>query len=94
MSVIIRPIITEKANRESELRNAYSFIVSTHSNKITIKKEIQRLYNVEVIDVRTAICAPKYLVKYTKKGIQVGKTNKYKKAIVKIKEGQVIDFSN
>lgn len=93
MSVVIRPIITEKANRDSELKNTYTFEVSVNSNKTTIKREIQRLYNVEVLDVRTLIYTPKIKVKYTKKGIQVGRTKKYKKAYVKIKEGQTIDFT-
>ena len=92
MSAIIKPVISEKANYLSDLRNAYSFLVDTKANKIEIKKAIEEAYNVKVADVRTMICAPKVSAKYTKKGLQVGKTNKLKKAVVTLAEGEVIDI--
>ena len=95
MSVIIKPIISEKANYLTDLRGAYSFLVNTKSNKIQIKKAVAELYGVKVTDVRTMIYAPKVSSKNTKKGLQVGKTNKLKKAIVTLAEGEVIDiFAN
>ena len=95
MSIIIKPIISEKANYLSDLRGAYSFLVNTKANKVQVKKAIEELYGVKVADVRTMIYAPKVSAKHTKKGLQVGKTNKLKKAIVSLAEGEVIDiFAN
>lgn len=92
MSVIIKPVISEKANYLTDLRGDYSFLVDPRANKIQIKLAIEEAYNVKVADVRTMIYAPKVSAKYTKKGLQIGKTNKLKKAIVTLAEGEVIDI--
>ena len=92
MSLIIKPVISEKANYLTDLRGAYSFLVQPKANKIQIKNAIERAYGVKVADVRTMIYAPKVSSKYTKKGLQVGKTNKLKKAIITLAEGEVIDI--
>ena len=92
MSLIIKPIISEKANYLTDLRGAYSFLVNPKANKIQVKKAIEVLYGVKVSDVRTMIYAPKVSSKNTKKGLQIGKTNKLKKAIVSLAEGEVIDI--
>ena len=92
MSIIIKPIISEKANYLTDLRGAYSFLVNPKANKIQVKKAIEVLYGVKVSDVRTMIYAPKVSSKHTKKGLQVGKTSKLKKAIVSLAEGEVIDI--
>lgn len=92
MSVVLRPVISEKANNESEIRSRYTFLVDPKSNKIEIKKGVETLYNVEVVKVRTMIYAPDVKTKYTKKGLQVGKTKKLKKAIVELQDGQSIDI--
>ncbi|MBK1894322.1 50S ribosomal protein L23 [Chryseobacterium paridis] len=92
MSVIIKPVISEKANYLTDLRGAYSFLVDTKANKIQIKKAVEATYGVKVADVRTMIYAPKVSSKYTKKGLQVGKTNKLKKAVITLAEGEVIDI--
>ncbi|WP_052911411.1 50S ribosomal protein L23 [Riemerella anatipestifer] len=91
MSVIIKPIISEKASNLSDLRGVYSFLVDTRANKIQIKQAVEKAYSVKVADVRTMIYAPKVSAKYTKKGLQVGKTNKLKKAMVQLVEGEFID---
>ena len=92
MSIIIKPIISEKANYLTDLRGTYSFLVDTKANKIQIKKAVEDAYGVKVAEVNTMIYAPKVSSKYTKKGLQVGKTNKLKKAVVKLVEGEVIDI--
>lgn len=92
MSVIIKPVISEKANYLTDLRGTYSFLVNPKANKIEIKKAVEAAYGVKVADVNTMIYAPKVSSKYTKKGLQVGKTNKLKKAIIKLAEGEVIDI--
>jgi large subunit ribosomal protein L23 len=92
MSIIIKPVISEKANSLTDLRGSYSFLVDTKANKIQIKKAVEAAYGVKVADVNTMIYAPKVSSKYTKKGLQVGKTNKLKKAVIKLAEGEVIDI--
>jgi large subunit ribosomal protein L23 len=92
MSLIIKPVISEKANYLTDLRGAYSFLVQPKANKIQIKNAIEQAYGVKVADVRTMIYAPKVSSKYTKKGLQVGKTNKLKNAIITLAEGEVIDI--
>lgn len=95
MSIIIKPIISEKATYLTDLRGQYSFLVDTKANKIQIKQAVEEAYGVKVAGVRTMIYAPKVSEKYTKKGLQVGKTNKMKKAIVELQAGEVIDiFAN
>lgn len=92
MSLIIKPVISEKANYLTDLRGAYSFLVDPRANKIQIKKAVEVAYGVKVADVRTMIYAPKVSSKHTKKGLQVGKTNKLKKAVITLAEGEVIDI--
>ena len=92
MSIIIKPIISEKANYLTDLRGAYSFLVDPKANKIQIRKAVEVAYGVKVADVRTMIYAPKVSSKNTKKGLQVGKTSKLKKAVVSLAEGEVIDI--
>ena len=92
MDVLIKPIITEKATSASELQNCYSFLVNNKANKIEIKKAVELAYGVSVNKVRTLNYGPKRKTKYTKTGIQFGKTNATKKAVVQVVEGDVIDF--
>lgn len=89
--IIIKPVISEKANYLTELRGAYSFLVNPKANKIQIKTAVEEAYGVKVADVRTMIYAPKVSSKHTKKGLQVGKTNKLKKAVITLAEGEVLD---
>ncbi|WP_103327553.1 50S ribosomal protein L23 [Bacteroidetes bacterium endosymbiont of Geopemphigus sp.] len=92
MRLLIEPIITEKANSASELRNVYTFVVSRQFNKVEIKKSIQARYGVSVKNVRTIIYAPKTMRRNTKSGVVWGKSNKTKRALVELREGQSIDF--
>jgi len=92
MDVLIKPIITEKATSASELQNCYSFLVNNKANKIEIKKAVESAYGVSVKKVRTLNYGPERKTKYTKTGIQFGKTNATKKAVVQVVEGDVIDF--
>lgn len=92
MSVLIKPIITEKVTADSEVNNRYGFIVNSNANKLEIKDAVEATYGVAVEKVRTMNYGPKRSVRYTKAGMQYGKTNAYKKAIVQIAEGDTIDF--
>jgi len=92
MSIILKPIITEKATSDSELNNNYTFLVDSKSNKVEIKKAIEEYYQVSVLKVRTMNYGPVRKTKFTKNGIQKGKSNSIKKAIVHLDEGSQIDF--
>ena len=81
MGVLIKPIITEKATLNSELRNCYTFSVNIKSNKIEIKDAIEATYGVSVDKVRTINVRPDRKTRFTKTGIQHGKTNAIKKQL-------------
>ena len=82
MSILIKPIITEKATANSELKNCYTFAVSVKANKIQIKQAIEATYGVTVESVRTLNYAPKRTTRYTKNGLQQSKSNAIKNAVV------------
>ncbi|CAZ96662.1 50S ribosomal protein L23 [Zobellia galactanivorans] len=92
MNVLIKPIITEKMTADSELYNRYGFIVDPRANKIQIKDAVEATYGVSVKKVRTMNYGPSRKTRYTKTGIQHGKTNAIKKAVVDVVEGDIIDF--
>ena len=92
MSILIKPIVTEKAIMQSELLNAYAFEVNTKANKVEIRKAVEAAYGVSVEKVRTINVRPDRKMRYTKTGIQHGKTNATKKAIVQLAEGEIIDL--
>lgn len=81
------PIITDKATRLLE-NNQYSFIVNRYSNKIKIKSELEFLFNVKVIKVNTCRL-PK---KKKRVGKYIGSKPQYKKAIITLSEGDVINL--
>ncbi|MDD3195157.1 MAG: 50S ribosomal protein L23 [Paludibacter sp.] len=92
MGIIIKPIVTEKMTQLGEKLNRYGFRVDKGANKIEIKQAVEALYNVTVLEVNTMIAAPKKKSRFTKSGVINGQTSAYKKAIVTLKEGEVIDF--
>jgi large subunit ribosomal protein L23 len=92
MNILIKPIITEKATNDSELNNRYTFQVNVKSNKVEIKKAVEAAYGVSVQKVRTINVRPDRSTRYTKAGIQHGKTNAVKKAIVQLADGESIDL--
>jgi len=92
MSILIKPIITEKATLASDSKNCYSFQLNTKSNKVEIKKAVEAAYGVSVEKVRTINVRPDRKTKFTKTGIQHGKTNAVKKALVQLAEGETIDL--
>tara|TARA_B100001248_G_C27333298_1_gene432549 strand:+ start:292 stop:585 length:294 start_codon:yes stop_codon:yes gene_type:complete len=92
MSILIKPIITEKATNDSELKNCFTFHVEKYANKVQIKNKIESFYGVKVKKVRTVNVRSNSKIRYTKSGIQYGKTNSYKKAIVQLHDGETIDL--
>ena len=92
MSIILKPIVTEKMTHLTEKLNRVGFIVDKKANKVEIKKAIEDFYNVKVTDVNTISYAGKVKSRYTKAGFLKGRTNAFKKAIVTLAEGENIDF--
>ncbi|MEQ6124590.1 50S ribosomal protein L23 [Pseudotenacibaculum sp. MALMAid0570] len=94
MSILIKPIITEKATNDSELFNRYTFVVDKRANKIEIKDAVETAYGVSIESVKTLNYPVQRNTKYTKKGLVTGAKSGYKKAIVQLAEGESIDFYN
>jgi large subunit ribosomal protein L23 len=92
MEVLIKPVITEKMTSISEKLNRYGFIVHKKANKIQIKKAVEQMYGVTVETVNTVNYSGKVKTRNTKAGMSVGRTNAYKKAIVKLVKGDTIDL--
>jgi len=94
MSILVKPIITEKATNDSELFNRYAFVVDKRANKIEIKEAVEAAYGVSIESVKTMNYPVQRSVKYTKKGLVQGSKSGYKKAIIQLAEGESIDFYN
>ena len=92
MSILIKPIITEKMTAQSEKLNRYGFIVDKKANKIEIKQAVEKMYNVNVKDVNTLNYLGKRSSRYTKSGMISGRKNNIKKAVITLHDGEVIDF--
>ncbi len=90
ITVLKRPIITEKATRVGHMRQ-YVFEVDTNANKLQIRQAIKQMFDVEAISVRTVRIKGKVKTRQTRGGPQIGRTNLIKKAYVTLKEGQSID---
>ena len=91
MSVIVKPILTEKMSNLEEKLGRYGFIVENSANKIQIKKDVESTYGVTVESVNTMRYAGK-TKRNRKTWAMDGRTTSYKKAIITLKEGEVIDI--
>ncbi|PHN04526.1 50S ribosomal protein L23 [Flavilitoribacter nigricans] len=91
-TILIRPIITEKAEQLSEGLNQYSFVVHKQANKVEIRKAVEQIYGVSVEAVNTMVLPSKSKVRNTRSGIQRGRVASYKKAVVTLGEGEELDF--
>mgnify|MGYP000249065153 FL=1 len=92
MSTLKKPVITEKMTSLTEELNRYGFVVDHNANKLQIKSAIEEMYGVSVDRVNTMNYKGKHKTRYTKTGWVEGRTNKFKKAIVTLAEGDTIDF--
>ena len=90
--ILVKPLITEKMTADTEKNNAYGFVVADGANKVEIKKAVEKEYGVTVTSVRTLRVDGKRRQRYTKTDIIKGRTVGYKKAIVSLAEGEMIDF--
>ena len=90
--VLIRPLITEKMSDLTADQSNYGFLVNPKANKIEIKRAVEEKFNVHVLDVRTINHPGKTKTQFRKSGRFTGKTAKFKKAIIKLHEGETIDL--
>ncbi len=90
--VLIKPILTEKANAQQEKLKRYAFKVSRKANKLEIKRAVEDFYGVSVIDVNTLVAPGKNKTKFTKAGFIKGVRSAYKKALVTLAQGDTIDL--
>jgi large subunit ribosomal protein L23 len=86
--IVLRPVVTEKTLARSERLNSYTFEVKDAANKIQIRDAVQRLFKVTVTGVRTQRCHGKM----RRLGRWLGSTGDWKKAVVRVKQGQTIEF--
>jgi len=91
-TILIKPIITEKAEGLSENLNQYSFVVNRKCSKIEIRNAVQQMYDVKVASVNTAVMPAKAKNRNTRSGLIKGHVSSYKKAMVTLAEGFEIDF--
>ncbi|MBQ7221937.1 MAG: 50S ribosomal protein L23 [Bacteroidales bacterium] len=92
MSILIKPVVTEKMTVQGDKLNRYGFIVDSKANKIEIKQAVEQMYGVSVLDVNTVNYHGKAKSRYTKAGMLTGRTNHYKKAYVTLAADDKIDF--
>ena len=86
--IIKRPLVTEKTNIQKELANQLTFEVDRRANRIEIKKAVEEIFKVRVSAVRTM----QVTGKLTRRGRILGKRRDWKKAIVRLRPGDRIDF--
>jgi large subunit ribosomal protein L23 len=86
--VIQKPVITEKSTIERETLNVVTFAVKPEANKLEIKEAVEQLFDVKVLEVHTS----RVLGKKRKVGRYTGRKPTWKKARVRLREGDAIEF--
>ena len=86
--LIRRPLITEKSTRLKEASNTICFEVARTANKIEVRRAVEKLFGVKVLDVRVA----NRQGKWKRMGRFVGQRKAWKKAYVRLAPGQTIEF--
>jgi large subunit ribosomal protein L23 len=90
--VLIKPVLSEKANAQQDKLRRYAFKVARKANKLEIKKAVEEFYGVAVVDVNTATAPGKNKTRFTKAGFISGQKPAYKKAFITLAEGETIDL--
>ncbi len=90
--VLIKPVLSEKANAQQEKLHRYAFRVAKQANKLEIKKAVESFYGVTVVNVNTATAPGKNKTRFTKAGFIKGRKSSYKKAFVTLADGDTIDL--
>jgi large subunit ribosomal protein L23 len=91
IQILKRPIVTEKMTALQE-KGQYAFEVSMNANKIDIARAVEKKFGVSVIHVRTIRHKGKAKTQLTRKGRFAGRTSSWKKAVVRLKQGEKIEF--
>lgn len=86
--IIKRPLITEKTTIQKDSYNQVSFEVDRQANRVEIKRAIEKIFNVRVVQVQTM----QIKGKTKRRGWVTGKRKDWKKAIVTLLPGERIDF--
>ena len=86
--VLIKPLLTEKSSIETENTNRYMFLVQPKANKHHIKNAVEKMFDVKVMNVKTAVLPGKV----KRAGKHTRKSQSYKKAYVQIAEGQKLEL--
>ena len=89
LEIIKAPVVTEKSATLAQNENKYAFYVDVKANKTEIKQAIEKIFNVKVLEISTINTVPKK----KRVGRYSGLTNRAKKAIVKLAEGQTIELN-
>lgn len=87
-AIIKCPVVSEKSTMQKEVSNQLTFEVDRKANRIEIKKAVQSLFSVQVLDVRTL----QVKGKHKRRGRIIGKRRDWKKAVVTLKPGERIEF--
>jgi large subunit ribosomal protein L23 len=90
-NILKQPLVTEKITALNE-KGKYGFVVEKNANKVQIKQAVEKTYGVNVDGVKTMIVGGKTKTRYSSNQIISGKTSSYKKAIVTLAKGEIIDF--
>jgi large subunit ribosomal protein L23 len=90
--VLIKPVLTEKVNKQMEKNRRYTFVVDRKANKLEIKKAVEEFYGVTVTDVNTLVMPAKAKTRYTKAGFIHGRKPAKKKAVITVAEGEEINL--
>lgn len=91
-NVLIKPLITEKTESLTTKSSKYTFLVDKKSNKVEIKKAVEKMYSVNVDSVNTLIMPSKSRSRNTKAGLIKGRVSGYKKAVITLAGGEQIDY--
>ena len=91
-TILVKPIITEKSEMLSEKRGQYSFVVHRRANKIEIRNAIEKAYSVNVASVNTMVMPGKAKNRNTRSGMVKGRVSSFKKAIITLVDGEVLDL--
>ena len=86
--ILLRPVMTERATVLQERFNQVAFQVALKANKDQIRSAVEGLYDVTVTKITTMIVHGKT----KRRGTKIGKRSNWKKALITLKQGDVIDF--
>jgi large subunit ribosomal protein L23 len=90
--ILLRPVVSEKMTKAVEASGTYGFVVERKSNKVEIRQAVESQYGVTVASVRTMVVRGKDKTRYTKTNVLRGATSAWKKAVVTLKKGDVIEL--